>query len=550
MAGSLNRDTGPALGGLRPLGPGLDVQDVELWAKPTGIDNQNAITQVSPQAAVVMSNFRLNRGTLIQRPGVALIGGSDSTTVMNVIDFVTSDSASHYIRFRTDGLDRYDTSTDSWIPISGPTLTGDESNQFTYTGWNDMLVFSNGKDGTFQLQLGPAYSYAIIAGAPAAFHLTTFAGRILATSVFDPTYVPNRIRWSTKDDNTDWTDLGSGFEDLRSTPGGVIDEAFGVYPITDQMAFVVRQNSIWVMYETGQVDAPFQFSRLFDKLPCASRYAIVAVPGGVMLLTNEDVLMVTLQGPQVIGAPIRQHLIDFLQSPELAYASFDIRRQEYVLGIKEWGSSGSWLSAIYRYNLFDHGWSRDDYPFQVKSLCFTRYKHDDIQVASLPGTVAALAGTVGNLGATSSDGGMLMVCHDSTTGKDFVVREDATQFEDNLPMGPVSGLSTIVSGALQAGGPFYNTELIEVQALYEADVQAFIALSVSTNSGLALNPFGSINAPTTVDGLGGSHPNVVALSKTVSPGPIVQLVFQVQNLCNFRLIEALARIQLGGRIAI
>lgn len=521
--------------------PELDPGFVPFWLQPQGIDYQNRLSRIDPNSTPFSSNFRLDRGKLRQRPGTSQLGSVGSAvSVLQAQDFVLSSGTRYTIRFRTTDVQYFDATSQTWVSFSGPTLSGTLSNSFSTTSWDDKCVFTNGVDGLFELDF-TTRAYTKIAGGYAGKHVTTFDGRIVICAVMDGGYKGYRIRWSAKYSDTDYTGIGSGYEDLLSTPGGVVDEALGVYPITDETALLVRGNSIWLMVVTGNASAPFRFSRIQDKIPCKSRRTIVSVPGGVVFMGEEDVYFVTPTGITTIGDRIRNRLINAMLSSEYAWADYDSRRAEYVVAVRE-GSAAINLNVAYRYSFFDKGWSREEYPFETRSLSFSRYTHGTITIDQLTGTIDQLTGTIDDLGVTSRDSGMLFVVH-GAGGQDYVLREDSTTYKDYDASGTVQTDTTaeIRTGLLSVGDLLGETELSEIQLEYEASSPCTLNFDYSVDGGNSWSSYSSVAIQAT------TRPTLLSCTKVLT-GYGLQVRIVPQQLAGVIILGLYLKLMKGGQV--
>lgn len=287
-----------------------------------------------------VSGSTLTAGTLTVAAKVAGAAGNAITTTEALAN------GSWGAATLTGGLD----------PVSaGNYLTGTVLDFFTYTAFNNTLLLSNGVDGT--------YEYAPLTGllqkiteAPAAKHLSTIGGRVVASAVNGQEYT---TQWSVKNNSHDWTGIGSGSEDLLSTPGGLVDSVLGVWPITEDTSLMVRTNSIWQVNQTGDEEAPFRFNRLFANLGSRSRHSIDVVPGGLVMLGTDDIYLIDATKPAPMGTLIRPRIFA-TEDLTKAKGRYRSRLRQY------WLTLGG--DEVYVYSFDDGGWSRMKYPYNVRWL--------------------------------------------------------------------------------------------------------------------------------------------------------------------------------------
>lgn len=338
--------------------PGLALVPLPLWEQPKGLDYKSRKSRVSPAHSPEMLNLLFDRGKYSVRKATDRIGSAAGVPVMAVVNFVTGSGIGFLIRFLTTKLQYL--SGGVWTDIAGGAFTGGVNDYFTYTAFNDTLLFSNNIDGLWEYAPLTGAFQKIVDG-PNARHLSTFGGRVIASAARGQEY---STEWSAKNDSHAWVggvditdDEGAGIEDLRSTPGGQVDQVIGTWPITDDVALMVRTNSIWQVTETGDPDAPYNFDRLYAKLGSRSRHSVDVIPGGLILLSNDDVYMIDTSKPQPIGGLIRDRL--FLTADlTKAKGLYRARLRQY------WLTLGS--DEVFVYSLEDQGWTRLKYPFDIR----------------------------------------------------------------------------------------------------------------------------------------------------------------------------------------
>lgn len=455
--------------------PGLVLEDLDYFDGPRGMNTLAKLSKLPREYSPFIKNLRLNRGFLSSRPGVAVLGAVAADPVMGIVDFVTSVGNSHVVRFTTTGMEQYQGGV--WNAITGVTFTGGTGNYFTVAAWRNNMLVDNGIDGIFDVNLGAGTGTRIAESFPAE-HVTTFASRVIASSVHDSGYQPYRIRWSAKLNHEDWTSQGSGFEDLLAAPGAGVDAVHGVFPVSDTIALMVRSRSIWTMAQTGLVGTPFLFSNMLSEIGSNSPESIADVPGGVVFLGLDDIYVVTPSGPQPIGEPIRRQILDNIALPREAYGAYDPFRGEYRLGVRE-GSGTTSLNVIWTYSFADKGWTRAEYPFDIRALAFTRFAVS-LTIGQLTGTIGDLTGPIGELGVTDRSQGMYFAMGD--TGR-FIVREEPDDVQDVNNAGAATDSAIEIRTGLVKLEDYKRTQIMEVRLVYEAVTALTLNFEYSIDGG-------------------------------------------------------------------
>lgn len=443
---------------LEAIGAGVDgaqvtPQWVPLCWPPSGMDLTNAPNNLGPGRPEAILNLVPWPDSWRQRAATSIIGVTPAAN----IDIATKEliyarqvydagGREWLVRWHTAGVDVLVSGV--WVDCTGPTLTMTRYTKIAMTGWNNLIIFSDGASGMYALDMN-ARSYALISGAPAAGHLTTFNTRIIAS-------VPNtsRIQWCVARDYTDWTstDLGAGYEDLLSAPDGSVDRQTAVLPISDEIAYCVRSNSIWQMEPTRNLAAPFAFSRVIGSLGSRWAPACTAIPGGIAFMNDRGVYL--LRGGQVedLTPPI-DPLFRATDQATLrsAWMVYDAPGQCIRL-------LGAFTEERFDYIQSDHlvlrwnfriggGWSADRYfgmdPVSISAAIDFRERGT---IGELTGTIGDLEGVVGDLLVSSKTSGVLFVMRSSSAppfAKNWVARESD---------GAVTGWSA--SGLVGDGAPF------------------------------------------------------------------------------------------------
>src|SRR3972149_1492062 len=193
MARALHQRRGrPLIMPLDPSIPGVEVKPVPFWAPAKGVDYRSRITNVPREFTSDALNMLVRDGVWYSRYGVVRVGTTISG-VTAVAKFITSHGVAHLIAFRPGTTQaRWDGA--AWQAIPGSYTLAARATPFTHTEFGDNLIFSNGVDGMYVFDPSRG-DIQRIDGAPSAKHLTTFAGRIIASSARDPNVNARRTRW-------------------------------------------------------------------------------------------------------------------------------------------------------------------------------------------------------------------------------------------------------------------------------------------------------------------------------------------------------------------
>jgi hypothetical protein len=155
----------------------------------------------------------------------------------------------------------WNSTTQAWVNITGPGLSGLPNSIFTFSALNYMLAFSQGADGVMLWDgISSSYSVAGAGVVPARFLSEIAFHLILGYTLESGVELPQRVRWSASFDPTDYTSLDSGFVDLTNDLGPITGIA-NVY----QTGFIFQQRGITQVIPTGVGLAPFEFIKISNK---------------------------------------------------------------------------------------------------------------------------------------------------------------------------------------------------------------------------------------------------------------------------------------------
>ena len=461
--------------------PGLAVEPRTLWSPPQGVDYLNRHNRIDAQHTFDMLNMYLDRGVSRSRHGTDQIGIEADDPVMGVVNFVTGSGIGFLVRFTTTHLQLWDGTT--WNDVPGATFTGETTDFFTYTAWNDTLLFSNNKDGLMEYKplIG---ALEVIAGGPNAKHLTTFADRVVAGAADGLEY---RTRWTVAKNSHDWEGTGSGFEDLLSTPGGQVDQVMGTFPVSDTTALMVRTGSIYQVTRTGDPDAPFRFEILYANLGSLSRHSIDVIPGGIIFFGLDDVYILTGTEIQAIGQLVKDRQADEATDLKLIRGVFRPKLKEY------WLSLGA--DRLYRYSFQDKGWTPHRYPFNIRWFDETIFHFSGLTWDQAVGTWDGQTETWDDLLGEANAAAFYFVT-DEAQGN--VIAEDENLVADAYIQDTHAAFGIdIQSGVVLAASPLEKTEVIETQLEYESVGGQTLIFEYSANGGSTWISYSSKTIATT-----------------------------------------------------
>lgn len=470
-----------------PIVPGQEVDPILFFDPPSGLDTKHPIDKMGLQYSPDMFNYRIaDTDWLTCRPGTVELGTDSVNQIVAVVVVSLANSVELVVRWTTVGVQWYDGTM--WNNLTGPALALTTDDNVSATVWNNGLQFTDGKTGQYLINFND-FTYALIATAPIARHITTLAGRIIASFILDPAtgIYQTRIQWCVKNDNTDWSGLGSGFEDLLSSPGGVVDQQLCVVPINDTDALIVRSGSIWRMQSTQYFDSPFIFQFLFSEMKFDSWRGVTAIPGGIAALGRDDIYIITTGGPQPIGDMVRKIIFTRANKLEDCQLAWDDLTREIVIHLPKRMADG--YSNVFRYSIDTPRWSRDIYPGVIKSFVHASQLRGT-PIDALVGTIDELTGSIDDLGVDGFDWGLVFGFIGTHS---FVSRESPDATSDAIG-GSGTSLITMqaVTGYVNPATAFKYVQLLQAGLLYEVPVTTTMLIEYSDNGGVTWSTYSTL----------------------------------------------------------
>lgn len=541
-------------------------EPAQFWNPPKGLDALTPIARLSPGFCSVAKNLRIRDGWYQAKPGSAKLGSSG--TNIHSLAFVSAAGYEWYVRWTITGPSYWDGS--DWIAFAGSSsINMNIDSMISVAVWGEKLMFTDGETGIYEINFG-TLSYSLLTSAYIPRQIATFAGRVILSYTYETPggLFATRIRWSVKNDNTDYTGVGSGFDDLLSGPGAVADSQLGVYPISDTDALIVRSGSIWLMTQTGYVDAPFEFRMIYPTIRCDSPWAVTPIPNGLVILGRDDVYLITLGStePVPIGAPVRPLVFVNTNAFRRASMAWDSQQQEVVLFVPKLTPNGK--SNVWRYSVPDKRWTQDEYQFNLKSLSAISYR-EGTAINSLTGSIDSLTGPIDELGFAGVTRGLLLTMRGASG---FIVKESDANLSESDSAGNSADIPvSITTGQAIVSSTLDTVQVIEIQFEYETSTPGnlyeeielldetgahvldesgndilientvSVTIEYSTNGGATWLIYSTITLPQTL------IPLVAKVTKTVFARRI-QFRFSVTSATGFKLRSLTAFIQKGGRI--
>lgn len=479
-------------------------EPVAFFSKPRGETRIKALHEISPDESPFVQNLVFSLDSMyVTKPGTEYVGGAAASAICGTIVFSSRTSSDYIVRVTTTGVEYWGGT--AWVALTGPALSLAQDTRVEFTVWNDKLLFTDVSANLYSINFADG-NYSAISGAAVGRHITTFGGRVIVSYVVEDPAEPGtfvtRIRWCVKNNNTNWTGVGSGYEDLLSSPGGTVDIQQGVIPVTDVEAFVVRSSSIWVMNITGYVDTPFNFTHRFDqgtdapgsivRTPSPKGQASGSLFAQLIMLSQDDVVVVRPEGVTPIGFPIKSQLLGTTLNTRKAIAGFEPRNREYWIHVPPLANNNT-TSVVWKYRIDDNVWYHGLYPFKMERMAFK-----DILFAQtyneLTGTMDALIGFMDDLGLQTRQPAAVLV----SSSQPRVIRERPGVVGDVDSLGGSQGIKIeLQTGMILPSNPREDLVILMLEILYEASQSIVAIFEFSVDKGATWEAYGQLTLTAT-----------------------------------------------------
>lgn len=509
--------------------------DPELQAVPVrtfgykGEDKTSPVSRLSDGYARLVRDLMFRDGVYKSRDGLNTLGAAATAAIVNSQEIILSTGTQYPVRWKTNGVEVFNGGV--WTATTGLAWSTTNVRPFSMTGWADTVVFAEDTNGIYSLAFTAGFPITQLTTLTNVQHLATFAGRIIAS-------LPDRIQWSVRNDNTDWAGVGSGFEDLRSAAGGRSDSQTAVIPVSDDTAILIRTGSVWQMVQTGDFDAPFQFTRIVEGSGGKYPRCCAAIPGGAMWLGQDGSCWIMRLGerPRDISGPIYKQLRTTPGLLRLATAMYDPRYDEFRICIP---TNDATAGVVYRYNLKADLWTEDSYKFPIRSMSFALYAQA-ITIDELIGIIDDLPGVIDDLTEGFQKAETMFSMADP---RRYTVIENlalnVNPLRDILYDGTRTDGSFRIETAPVKKDPLHRTEVLDMILEYETDMDSDFDFYYSEDGGATWTLLYNIAVTTT------AGPRLLPLQYPIDRDQTM-LAIASDDVSSMRIIDLFAMVRGGG----
>lgn len=208
-------------------------------------------------------NLIFRKSAITTRPGYKILPPFPAPTerIVSICDFFNKIGNRVQVVITPTRAIRWNPTTQDWTVLTGPPLTGLEGQIFTFSALNYNLAFSQGSDQVMLYDgISTAYAPASVDAPPARFISEVAFHLLLGYTTELSQELPQRVRWSSAFDPTDFSSDDAGFADLTNDLGPITGIA-SVY----QSGYVFQQRGIVQVIPTGIGTQPFDFVKISNK---------------------------------------------------------------------------------------------------------------------------------------------------------------------------------------------------------------------------------------------------------------------------------------------
>jgi hypothetical protein len=310
-------------------------ETVRAWLEIRPIEGMFADVpgqEIPPGGSPDMLNCIVRGETLRKRPGYSQFGDQvDGDPILGLFSTQDESDTTQLIGVHKDGVDKHTVGTDAWTAVGsafGTSITGDHLPTFAVS--QNLFVIAQGDD---KIQVtntiaNPTTVLDLNSGAPIAQFIARFADRLYAAFTNESSNdKPFRVRRPVASDHTDWTGVGSGFNDLAEFPYHIR----GLAKHGAQL-IVGTEEAIWLATRTGIAGAPARFDPVVTGVGIKSGHTLRSRGTDHAFLGTDNFYLFQGSGVRAIGNRIRDLVFNVLNVNKLRI-NFSIMKpdsQEYL----------------------------------------------------------------------------------------------------------------------------------------------------------------------------------------------------------------------------
>lgn len=356
---------------------------------------------IPPNALQNLKNTVYTRNQLFRRNGLQAyaVTKPDTSRIMAMFAYSDVTTGINLLRFTPTTVNRIQSG--GWVALTGPTLHSTSNDRYSFTVADGVAYFSNGGADVIQKINPVANTYAALGDAPKYKYIASGYNRIIGANLRAATDVPYQIGWSGDLNYAEWNsavDISAGSTPLVNSPSDLSDDITGIFPLSSVLC-ITRQRSIWLATNIPSATNPFNFFVAVPRIGCDAPGTIALAADGLIFYNYQtsSVYFYSPLGdgqPQEISQAVRRAIKADAVSPDNMFASYNPDTSVYSLFLT---SNTTGLVKCYSYSFRTKTWVYDEFT-NVSSVTDIDYASSDLTINQLTGTIAALAGTIDQLG--------------------------------------------------------------------------------------------------------------------------------------------------------
>lgn len=235
-------------------------------------------------------------------PSLSVLSTALTARPRGGIEAFDKDNASHLYAGDATKLYEFDADNLTWTDVtnSGGNYTTASGENWAFARWKNKVLSVNWDDNPQQITMGGA-NFSDLSTAFKARNIAVIRDFVVVSNTYDSTdgNVPNRVRWSAQDDETDWTVSASTQADYRDlTTGGAIKKIVG-----GEVGIIVSERAVFRMDYVG-TPVVFQIDEILSDIGAVSAGAVTDIGSDVYFISDQGFIELKGRGTEVnrIGA--------------------------------------------------------------------------------------------------------------------------------------------------------------------------------------------------------------------------------------------------------
>ena len=322
-----------------------------------GLNSTASPLQLELNEASDLQNIDFDRfGAFLKRNGYTALNTSafNSGATWTSLHFLELVSGTDFIMGTCGNkLAKMDSFDGTWDDITGAlTITAGNNNKWRWVTFLDTALGVNGVDAPVKWTgAGNGAAMTLPTNVTIVKYIAIYNSyTILAYIVLSGTTHNSRLYWSTIDSISAWND--ADFRDVSKNDG---QEITGIKVLGDRLV-IFKEQSIWLMFFTGDADLPFTFTKSASSVGCISGDSIQEIENGLVFLAQDGLYYFDGYNSQKISDKITTTLGTFNKS-RFVNVSSSYQREKNRYWCSFTTSGGSTNNRIITWDTYNNSFS-------------------------------------------------------------------------------------------------------------------------------------------------------------------------------------------------